>query len=591
MNITQEDLMLILQQSAAPQAVRIKVEVLSSNKQLVGYLIGVVSGNSSINSQSDVRRTGNITIQPTIIDNIKLAADNLLWIDKEIRLWVGLYNPRTHDYKYYPFGCFVYTDTSRLYDAQNNTININFADHIKKLDGTQNGQLGAEKILFPAYEKNEETGEVLKRYVLRDAIISVLKDLCNITDFKIDDIGEFYALEQNNENWKEYRESHPDWDKIPFDQEFQRGCSVLSILKTFRDLYPNYEMFFEPDNNSFTMQMIPSCYEDSIYLDDHFIQRVLISENTSVDLTKIKNICMVWGQTIETDFYTENCSYASNVYNCNIQAYDKYYSGDVFSVKIPTANLAGPYVNINGLGSIKILNESDNSPIKENTLAKNEVYSFRVKTQYKDGETKIDCYLLGQWKVQALNVLTNGKKSNVKIIDEDTKEEIELYSKRYFQKKYNCDNVTFTIIANSPYTVEKIGELLDVKTGQEYDKITSTSLATDRAKYENWKNSRLTDSISITTLLLPFLDVNKKISYKPHSSSKELPYIIKSISHNFDSFTSSIELYRFYPLYESLLKNAGTHKVLSEYMHGTLGKYTHEQLTTVISEEEIYVSH
>lgn len=40
-------------------------------------------------------------------------------------------------------------------------------------------------------------------------------------------------------------------------------------------------------------------------------------------------------------------------------------------------------------------------------------------------------------------------------------------------------------------------------------------------------------------------------------------------------------------MYETLLKEAGTHKVLNDYSHGVLGKYTHEELTTVVSEEEL----
>ena len=169
--------------------------------------------------------------------------------------------------------------------------------------------------------------------------------------------------------------------------------------------------------------------------------------------------------------------------------------------------------------------------------------------------------------------------------------EYERYSLEYFKKFYNCENVKMTIVANSPFTVQKIGEILDVKIGGEYENITSDDLALDRAKWDNWKNCRLTDNITITTALLPFLDVNKKISYKRSDSDIEHQYIISSISHDFSGFTSTITMYRFYPMYETLLKEAGTHKVLNDYSHGVLGKYTHEELTTVVSEEEIGRAH
>ena len=143
------------------------------------------------------------------------------------------------------------------------------------------------------------------------------------------------------------------------------------------------------------------------------------------------------------------------------------------------------------------------------------------------------------------------------------------------------------IVNDSPFTVEKLGEIPDIKTGGEYDNITSDDLAADRAKWENWKNCRLTDNITITTALLPFLDVNKKVSYKRSDSDREHQYIISSVSHDFSSYTTTITMYRFYPLYEMLLKEKGTHKVLSGYKHGVLGKYTHEQLTTIMRGDKL----
>lgn len=184
-----------------------------------------------------------------------------------------------------------------------------------------------------------------------------------------------------------------------------------------------------------------------------------------------------------------------------------------------------------------------------------------------------------------MNVLTNGKKSG-KFVTNSDGEEYELYSKEYFQKFYNCEHVDMTIIANSPFVVEKLGEIPDTKVSGEFENITSNDLAADRAKWENWKNCRLTDNIIITTALLPFLDVNKKVSYKRSDSDQVHQYIISSISHDFSGFTTTITMYRFYPLYETLLKEAGTHKVLSEFSHGVLNKYTHEELTSIIGSEE-----
>lgn len=585
--ITQEDLLIVLQHSSDPR-LRLNIEVLDAKQKVLDTLnCGLTGGSVSINGESDVRRTANFTIQPTLKDKIKLTENSLLWLNKDIRVSVGLYNPRTKKYKYYPLGCYVYTDTSGTYDATNDNLTINCADFMKKLDGTKNGQLGSLIISFPAYEENETTGEVIKYNIIRNAVIEILEKLARINNYRIDDIGEYKALPEYNENWQQYRVDNVTWNTIPFDQEFSAGCSVLSILTTFRDLYPNYEMFFDMESNTFICQLKPMCYEDDIVVDNSFLQRVLISENTSIDMTTVRNICEVWGQVIDADFYSESCSYSGNTYSSTISGYDDgYYNGDIIALKIPIANQADAKLNINNFGIIGIYNESTEEPIKANELKSNNVYAFKIKKNRSDGQDVIKAYLLGQWQVHAINVLTNGRKSGQFVTSSDG-QKYELYSKEYFQKFYNCERVDMTIIPNSPFTVEKLGEIPDIKVSGEFENITSDDLAADRAKWENWKNSRLTDNITITTALLPFLDVNTKVSYKPSDSDVEYQYIITSVSHDFAGYTTTITMYRFYPLYETLMKERGTHKVLSGFTHGVLSKYTHEELAAVMSGEEL----
>lgn len=548
--ITQEDLLIVLQQSAA-STLKLKIEVLDLNQRIIGSLAcGLQSGNMSINGESDIRRTANFTIQPTLKEKIKLTENSLLWLNKDIRISVGLYNPRTKQYKYYPLGCYVYTDTSGTYDAAADNLTISCADFMKKLDGTKNGQLGALIISFPAYKENEETGQVIEYNILRNAVIEILEKLARITNHRVDDIGNYKGLPDYNENWQQYRAENVTWNAIPFDQEFSSGSSVLSILTTFRDLYPNYEMFFDMDTNAFICQLKPMCCEDDIYMDNRFLQRVLISENTSVDMTTVRNICEVWGKVIDADYYSEECVCSNNTYSSTVSGYENgYYNGDVVALKIPSANQANAQLNINGLGAVGIFNEATEEPVEAGKMKPGNVYAFKIKKSRTGGQDIIKAYLLGQWQVHAINVLTNGKKSG-QFVSGSHGEEYELYSKEYFQKTYNCERVDMTVIEDSPFTVEKLGEIPDIKVSGEYENITSDDLAADRAKWENWKNCRLTDSITITTALLPFLDVNKKVSYKRSDSDAEHQYIITSISHDFSGYTTTITMYRFYPLYE-----------------------------------------
>lgn len=585
--ITQEDLLIVLQHSADPK-LKLNMEVLDTNQKVIGTLnCSIQSGSMSINGESDIRRTASFVVQPTLKEKIKLTENSLLWLNKDIRMSIGLYNSKTKQYTYYPLGYYVYTDTSGTYDAATDNLSINCADFMKKLDGTKNGQLGSLIIRYPAYKEDEPTGEMIEGHIIREAVIEVLETLAHITNHRIDDMGEDHAFPEYNDHWQQYREQNKFWNYIPYNQEFSAGCSVLSILTAFRDLYPNYEMFFDMESNTFICQLKPVGYEDDVFVDNGFLQRVLISESTSVDMTTVRNICEVWGQVIEPDYYSEECSYKNNTYSASIDKYEKEYRNrDQIGLKIPEANQENAQININRFGAVGIYNEADDKPVKANVLKPNKTYVFRIMKERVDEKEVIKAYLLGERMVHAMNVLTNGKKSGkfVTIYDEG---EYELYSEEYFRKRYNCERVEMTVIPNSPFTVEKLGEILDVKTGSEYENITSDDLAADMAYWENWKNCRLTDSITITTALLPFLDVNKKVSYRRSDSDREHQYMISSISHDFAGFTSTITMYRFYPAYDTLLKETGTHKTLSAYSHGVLSKYTHDKLTGIVGEDTL----
>ena len=91
--------------------------------------------------------------------------------------------------------------------------------------------------------------------------------------------------------------------------------------------------------------------------------------------------------------------------------------------------------------------------------------------------------------------------------------------------------------------------------GNDYEQIYTTDLARQRAEYEAWKSGRLTDSITIETRLIPFLDVNLKIKYKSIHTGQVDTYIIDKVSHSFDNFTTTIEMHKFYATYPYIVNN------------------------------------
>ena len=72
-------------------------------------------------------------------------------------------------------------------------------------------------------------------------------------------------------------------------------------------------------------------------------------------------------------------------------------------------------------------------------------------------------------------------------------------------------------------------------------------MALYNAEYYNKLSTTMKETITLHTKMIPFLDVNQKVSYKKANSKEENEYIIKSITNNLDSMTSSITMYRFNP--------------------------------------------
>lgn len=416
---------------------------------------------------------------------------------------------------------------------------------------------------------------ILRFNPIKDVMRSVVMQLGRIPSASIEDIGEMKGLERFNEDWEQYRIDNPTWDSVPYDLDFSAGDSVLSIITSLRDLYPNYEIYFDPITNKFVCQLIPSGEDDNAVLDNSYIQKILMSEQTTIDLSLVKNICEVWGEVIDADWFTEQCEYNSftDTYAVIVDACDEYKTSDSVAIRIDATNGTEPKLNINALGDLPIYKDGTKEYIDEGSLTADTVYVFKIKKD-RDTEKKEDvywCYYIGHYQVHAMDVLTDGTVSdelykiakvddngNVvfdedgNIVYENAKDEdgnfVHLYSQKYFEMRYGCETVNMTAIKDSPFTIQKIGEILDVKSGDEYEAISSDSLAVERAIYENWKNSRITDTITITTLLCPFIDVNKKITYQPSTENEVLSYMTQSISHDFASLTSTITMYRFYPL-------------------------------------------
>ena len=89
--ITAKDLKLMLQK---PLHFLLKIEVLKDDgKTILDTLKGVViGGTASIDSASSIRRTFSASLIPTLHDNnnTKITEEGLVWLNKELRIYVGV---------------------------------------------------------------------------------------------------------------------------------------------------------------------------------------------------------------------------------------------------------------------------------------------------------------------------------------------------------------------------------------------------------------------------------------------------------------------------------------------------------------------
>ncbi|MBD5555213.1 MAG: DUF5048 domain-containing protein [Roseburia sp.] len=529
-NITQYDKDLLKQESVD---YRYRLFIVGKDRNVLDTLYGIQSiGTYNIDSESDARRTVSFTLYlDECYRNASLESRLADWIGCDFELQIGIYSNRDGDYVWYPCGYYLITDANTTYNSLDNSLVCTLSDWYSKFNGARNGQIGgAPTISIP---NEDENGQPV---TIKQTTEGILKSEAKIENYIVDDIGQFYGMPQNNPDYEQYRNNYPAWNQQPYDLEYQAGCTVSDILEEIRSFYPNCEMYFDVYGN-FCFQLIPSCDHDPVLLDDHFLQSILVadsSEQVQYDIANIKNITEIFGADYDVDRFSSLCSTSSDTYAVSLEDYTSYSSGDIIAFVPDTANKGSMKISVNSLPAIPLYREYTTIYVDEGTLSPNKTYVFQVKKV--DGEYV--AYFLGQYQPHALCVLTNDAG--------DSK-----YSKSYFAEKYNCDerNITLRVEPDSPFSVQRLGEIPDVKSGDEFENIISDSVAVENSIYYNRISSSVHDVVTIATKMIPFLDVNVKVEYQKQQEDNPSQYIIKSVSNNTDSFTSNITMYRFYPLY------------------------------------------
>lgn len=245
---------------------RIKVDLLNFNFQTINSLEGrVTDGSISIDATSDIRRTCNITLVVEDSTDI-IAPGGQVWLDKFIKVYVGTDNPRNNNETVWNnMGLFLINNPESVYNATTNTITFEGLDLMAKLTGRRNGQLPAVTTVVPAESK------------VADVVKQTITQLGGFDKYIIQDAGY----------------------EIPYDIKKDMGSTIYDLLVEIRDLYSDWEMFFDVDG-VFHWQQIPNGINEPVVLDfNQLKQKVIISETIDVDFENVKNHIIVYGRLLD----------------------------------------------------------------------------------------------------------------------------------------------------------------------------------------------------------------------------------------------------------------------------------------------------
>ena len=297
---------------------------------------------------------------------------------------------------------------------------------------------------------------------------------------------------------------------VPNDIEIAQGGTVWNIVTQLRDILPRYETFFDVDG-VFIYQPIPTGSGDPVIIDDTIWPNLLIDESINNDFESVKNYIEVYGRTLDPSYFSTNTTYSGSTLSLTVADYPTALTDNTI-VGFTTPSTG----DISATGGISL---------KMNNLALSVLYEYGTNNlvTHLDNETYYVAYYNQGWYLM-------GHQQPVGIAYDDN--------------------------PDSPFYINgSIGRIRHVLYGGEYENITSDKMALERAKYELWKSTRLQDSITLTSIPNPWLDVNVLISHAIRGKSQEnaAQYIIKSISTDYGiEGTQSINAITYYPLYPDI---------------------------------------
>ena len=150
------------------------------------------------------------------------------------------------------------------------------------------------------------------------------------------------------------------------------------------------------------------------------------------------------------------------------------------------------------------------------------------------------------------------KKANDTMTDEEKEKDKEAENCKYIRYVCLSNAADVDWINSSRFTIEKLGRRNEILSGEGYENYTTNESAMNCAEYKHWTLSRLTDNVTVECVLIPWLDVNQKISYTPkyiNTGNQPVDFLIKKIDISLGDGTMTVTMSRYWPYYPYIVKN------------------------------------
>ena len=477
------------------KCVYLKVSLLNDGYQEVETLEGeMLELSLTISSESSIRRIANASFH--IEDSVDLGTNYFgLWLDRMVQLSYGVQDLTQKNVRWFLLGSFLFTSSSYRFDVGNRQLNLSIADMMAAATEERGSQIGTDV-------------EYLEGTEIKDALASTVG---RFSPYKRYEIVEFE-------------------DKLPYDIIIPRGSYPYEALKKIIDLFPWYEQFYSKDG-VYTVKKVAITMSEPVVLTNKEMEQIIISEDGNMSYADIKNTTEIWGKNIDANYTAEECVSASGVYELTIHStYEHYEEGSLICFTPDEVNGDNQKIKAQDLEAYAIWTESGNgtlTPITKGLMQPERAYvvKYQDKKFLLQGEATIHAMCMEYTQMPNEQAIA------------------------YLKEFYNCNDIQIVVNPESRFACDVIGVKAQVLSDGDFANIYTTQLAHERAAYENWKSTRLQDSLTIDTLFVPWLDVNQKIEYTSIATGITAQYLVKKIQVKPSSGTMTISLVKFYPLY------------------------------------------